>query len=164
MTTVSPSLKAEFRSPEEMDRLNNTRRLFYYAEDWITEPRRADSGQALGAATQAQVLDLLRRGMDEAEIREAALAALAAEEERIIVQHRRKGWLAVAVCVGLAVFGALTWEGRGDGHHLMNVALLGGIGLMIAHAVRSRGTRIRSRMLASTNARKEIWRKAIAAL
>jgi len=164
MTAVSPPLKAELHSPEEMDQLNNTRRLHYYSEDWVTEPRRADSGAALGPQTQAQVRELLQRGMDEAEIREAALAAIAAEEQRIIVQHRRKGWAAVAACVSVALIGALTWQGRGDGHHMMNVLLLGSIGLMIAHAIRSRGTRIRTRMLVSVDARKDIWRKAIAAL
>ena len=164
MTAVSPPLDADLLSPEEQDRLNNFQRVLYFSEDWVTEPRRADSGAALGPQTQAQVRALLQRGMDEADICEAALTALAAEERRIDIQHRRKGWAAVALCVGIAVIGALTWEGRGDGHHMMNAALLGAIGLMIAHAIRSRGTRIRSRMLASANARKEIWRKTIAGL
>ncbi len=164
MTTVSPPIEAEFLSPEERDRLNSDRRMLYYSEDWVTEPNRADSGTALGLEAQAKVRVLLLRGMDEAEIREAALTALANAEQRITIQHRRKGWAAVALCVSIALLGAITWEGRGDGHHLMNVVLLGAIGLMIAHAIRSRGTRVRTRMLASVNARKDVWRKAIAEL
>ena len=164
MTTVSPSSNAELLSPEEQDRLDAALRLRYFSEDWVTEPRRADSGAALGPETQRQVLDLLRRGMDEAAIREAALDALAAEEDRIKRQYRNRGLMAVAGCVSVAIFGALTWEGRGEGHHLMNVFLLGSIGLMIAHALNARGVRLRSRMLKSTEARKEIWRKTIADL
>lgn len=164
MTTVSPSTNAELHSPEEQDRLDAALRLRYFSEDWITAPRRADSGAALGPETQRQVLDLLRQGMDEAEIREAALDALVAEESRIKRRYWTRGLLAVLVCVGIAMLGALTWEGRGDGHHLMNVFLLGAIGLMVAHGLNSRGMRIRSRMLKSTEARKRIWRKAIAAL
>lgn len=164
MTAVTPSTKAELRSPEEQDRLEVALRLRYFSEDWVTAPRRADSGAALGPETQQQVLGLLRQGMDEAEIREAALDALAAEESRIKRQYRNLGLLAVAGCVGIALLGALTWEGRGDGHHLMNVILLGAIGLMIAHGLNSRGVRLRSRMLKSVEARKDVWRQTIAAL
>ena len=164
MTTISPPTDTALLSPDEQDRLDAAQRLRYYSEDWVTEPRRADSGSALGPEAQKKVLDLLRQGMDEAEIREAALNALAAEEQRIKRQFRNRGLIAFFGCVSLAIFGALTWEGRGDGHHLMNIFLLGAIGLMIAHAFNSRGVRLRSRMLKSVEARKEIWRKAIAVL
>lgn len=164
MTTVSPSANAELRSPEEQDRLDAALRLRYFSEDWVTAPRRADSGAALGPETQQHVLALLRQGMDEAAIREAALDGLAAEESRIKRQYRNRGLLAVAGCVSIAVLAALTWEGRSEGHHLMNVILLGAIGLMIAHALNSRSVRLRSRMLKSAEARKDIWRQTIAAL
>jgi hypothetical protein len=164
MITVSPSTNAELLSPDEQDRLDAALRLLYFSEDWVTAPRRADSGAALGQETQRQVLNLLRQGMDEAEIREAALNALAAEENRIKRQYWTHGLIAVLGCISIAVLGALTWQGRGDGHHLMNVFLLGAIGLMVAHALNSRGVRIRSRMLKSAEARKRIWRQAIAAL
>ena len=47
MTTVSPSSNAELLSPEEQDRLDAALRLRYFSEDWVTEPRRADSGADL---------------------------------------------------------------------------------------------------------------------
>ncbi len=164
MTAASPLSARELLSPEEQDRLHSTLRLRYFSEDWVTAPRRSDSGAELGPETQQQVLRLLRQGVDEAKIREAALEALAAEERRIIRRCRNRGLLVVVVCVGIAVLGALTWQGRSDGHHLMNVALLGAIGLMVADGFRSRGVRVRSRMLSSVEARKDVWRKAIAAL
>lgn len=164
MTTISPPIKRELLSPEELDQLNSDQRVRYYSEDWVTAPIRADSGAALGPETQRQVLALLRRGVDEADICEAALAALAAEENRIARQHRLKGWLAVGGCVSIALIAAATWQGRGDGQHLANIVLLGGIGLMIAHGIRSRGVRVRSRMVNSLESRKKIWCKAIAAL
>lgn len=164
MTAISPPKKRELLSPEELDQLNSDQRVRYYAEDWISAPIRADSGAALGPETQQQVLALLRRGVDEAEICETALAALAAEEDRITRQHRLKGWIAVAGCISIALVAAATWQGRGDGQHLANIILLGGIGLMIAQAIRSRGVRVRSRMMNSAESRKKIWRKAIAAL
>ena len=164
MTDISPSSNIELLSPEERDRVDAARRLDYFSEDWVTEPRRADSGIKLGLEANRQVLDLLRAGMDEAEIREAALDALAAEEQRIKRRFRNRGAAAVLGCVSIAIFGALTWQGRGDGHHLMNILLLGAIGLMIAHAFNSRGVRLRSRMLRSADARKDVWRNTIAEL
>lgn len=164
MTTASPSPARDLLSPEEQDRLDSAQRLRYFSEDWVTAPRRADSGAALGPEAQQQVLRLLRQGVDEAEIRQAALDGLAAEEGRITRHHRNRGLMVVAGCIGIAVVGAITWQGRGDGHHLMNVILLGAIGLMIADGLRSRGVRLRSRFLRSRKARLDVWRKAIAAL
>jgi len=99
--------------------------------------------------------------VDEAAIREAALQELSAAEAKIIRQHRLRGWLVFGVSVSLGVAATLNWQGRGDGHGMFQVLLLGGIGLMLAHGVHMHGIRRRARLIRSATARKQIWRAAI---
>jgi|GEM_PF-4066839 len=151
----------DLRSPDELATAAAHERVAAYSEDWVTAPRRAHSGERLGPEIQKKVMTLLDRGVDEAAIREAALAALAEEEGRIVRQHRLRGWLVFGVSVGLGVFAALNWDGRGDGQAMFQVLLMGAIGLMLAHAVHMHGLRRRARLIRSATARKQIWRAAI---
>ena len=89
---ATAEITPDFRSPDELARASANERLAAYSEDWVTAPRLADSGERLGAETQAQVRQLLARGIGEAAIRDAALQALAGEEAAIIRRHRLTGW------------------------------------------------------------------------
>lgn len=157
-------MRHELRSPDELARATSGERMAAFSEDWVTTARRADSGERLGPETQAQVISLLSRGVDEAAIREAALAALADEEARIIRRHRLMGWAVFGFCAGIGTIAAINTGPRSDTSGLIQVALLSAIGLMIAHGVHMHGIRRRSRLVRSSRARKEIWRSAIAAL
>ena len=152
---------ADFRSPDDLASANEHERIAAYSEDWVTAPRRADSGERLGADTQKKVLALLERGTDEAAIRDAALQELARAETKIVRQHRLRGWLVFGLCVALGGAAALNWDGRGDGQALFQVLLLGGIGLMLAHGIHMYGIRRRAGLVRSATARKKIWRAVI---
>lgn len=152
---------ADFRSPDDLAKASDLERLAAYGEDWVTAPRRADCGERLGAETQARVVALLARGTDEAAIRAAALSELAAEERQIVRRHRLRGWLVFGLCVAIGAAAVLNWDGRGDGQALHQILLLGGIGLMLAHAVHMHGVRRRARLIRSATARKAVWRAAI---
>mgnify|MGYP003628217271 CR=1 FL=1 len=161
---ATAEITPDFRSPDELARASANERLAAYSEDWVTAPRLADSGERLGAETQAQVRQLLARGIGEAAIRDAALQALAGEEAAIIRRHRLTGWSVFLLTTAIGVAAALTWSGRGDGHAIFQVLLLGGIGLMLAHGVHMHGIRRRARLIRSAAARKQVWRAAIAKL
>jgi hypothetical protein len=164
MATTSASAAADTRPPDDQARVRDSERLRVYSEDWVTMPRRADSGALLGETAHRQVIDLLRRGVDEASIRGAALDALAAAEARIARRHRLQGWLVFGGCIGLAVLAAVLWEGRSDGQHITKIALLGALGLTVARAIHMRGLRRRRRLLVSEDARKTIWRDTVGTL
>lgn len=151
----------DLRSPDELAAAGDHERMAAYSEDWVSAPRRAFSGERLGADTQRQVLALLRAGVDEAAIREAALQEMAAEESQIVRQHRLRGWLVFGVCVALGTIAALNWGGRGESQGLFQVLLMGGLGLMLAHGVHMHGIRRRARLIRSATARKQVWRAAI---
>ncbi|HKK30622.1 MAG TPA: hypothetical protein VKA18_09555 [Alphaproteobacteria bacterium] len=155
---------ADIRSPDEQARISDAGRLRAYSEDWVSMPRRSESGALLGPETRQQVIALLAKGIDEPAIQAAAQRALAAEEGRIAARHRKQGWVAFLGCVVLAGFSAVVWEGRGQANHLASAAMLGGVGLMLANAIRGRGIRRRSRLLRRREARKKVWRQAIAEL
>jgi hypothetical protein len=158
-SAIDPS--RDHLSPDELAAASVYERLAAYSEDWVTAPRRAHSGERLGPDTQKRVLALLERGIDEAKIRDTALEALAIEEARILGQHRLRGWAVFGFCVALGIIAAVTWDGRGDGHGLYQVLLLGAIGLMLAHGIHMQGIRRRARLIRSTTARKQVWRAAI---
>ncbi len=151
----------DLRSPDDLAAANEHERIAAYSEDWVTAPRRADSGERLGANTQKKVLALLERGVDEAAIRESALQELARAEGKIVRQHRLRGWLVFGFCVALGTTAALNWGGRGDGQALAQVLLLGGIGLMLAHGLHMYGIRRRAALVRSATARKRVWRAVI---
>ena len=153
--------KTDFRSPDELAIAADHERIAAYSEDWVTAPRRADSGERLGAVTKQQVADLLARGVDEAAIQKAAMVQLASEENEIVRRHRRVGWLVFSFSIAIGAAAALNWSGRGDSQGVFQVMLLGGIGLMLAHGVHTHGLRKRSRLIRSSAARKQVWRTAI---
>lgn len=156
--------RPDLRSPDELAAASDHERFAAYSEDWVTAARRADSGERLGSDAQQQVLTLLQRGVDEAAIRDVALQDLARAESQIVRRHRLRGWLVFGLSVAIGVAATLTWSGRGDGHPLFQVLLLGGIGLMLAHGVHMHGVRRRAWLLRSATARKEVWRAAIGRL
>lgn len=161
MAAISQDQHPDTLSPDELASASREERLHAYSEDWISAPRVNDSGAALGAETHRQVLDLFQQGHTEASIQAAAMQELADEETRITQRHRRNSFLVFGLCMGIAFLSAMLWSGRGDGHHLMNMLLLGAVGLMLAHGILSAGQRKRSRLMRSDDARKHIWRRAI---
>ena len=154
-------MEDDTRSPDELELADDSERIAAYSEDWVTSPRRADSGERLGIATQQRVITLLARGVDEAAIREAALNALASEEKRILRRHRWIGSAVFGLCIAIGALAALNWGGRGESQGVFQVLLLGAFGLMLAHGVQVHGQRKRSRLLRSSAARKQVWRAAI---
>jgi hypothetical protein len=164
MTAVSPSEFGDVRSPDEIAKATDSDRLYAYSEDWVTAPRLAESGLALGPETHRQVLALLAKGIDETQICQDAFAALTAEEHAITQKQKKRGWLAFVGCLGIAGLAALLWTGRGDAHHLSNGALLGSIGLMVANGMQMSGARRSTRLIRSREQRKDVWRRAIAAM
>jgi hypothetical protein len=158
-TTVDPG--ADVRSPDELDIAADLERIAAYSEDWVSSPRRANCGERLGPASQKQAVALLERGIDEAAIRQAALDALAFEEQKILRRHRLVGWAVFALCIAIGILAALSWNGRGDNQGSFQILLLGAFGLMLAHSVHVHGQRKRSRLIRSSAARKQVWRTAI---
>lgn len=151
----------DLRSPDELAAASAHERISAYSEDWVTAPRRADSGERLGVVAQQQVLALFARGMDEVAIRDAALQEMANAEIGIVRKHRLRGWLVFGTSVAIGVAATLNGAGRGESDGLVQVLLLGGIGLMLAHGVHMHGIRRRARLIRSATARKDIWRAAI---
>ena len=166
MTTAIPDqYSAELLSPDEKATASDRERLRAYSEDWVSAPTRAQSGSQLGSVAQRQVGDLFARGITEAEIQTAAFAELAREEARISKRHKIQSWIALIFCLTLGVCSVVFWQGRGEASaQLLNIVLLGAIGLMLAHGFHMSGVRRRTRLIRSTAQRKDIWRQAIGRL
>lgn len=150
--TLSPSVRAR---PTEGDR----RRA--YGEDLVTEPRPADSGRRLGAESHARVQSLLRAGVDAAAIRAAATARFAAAEAAAGRRGRNRALAALAVALAIGIAASVTTLDRGLGHRLLQIGLLAGIGIMMAHGFLTRASAERRDLLRRRESRVAVWRDAV---